>query len=179
MTAKVKRFEFGEVTRRKSDGKLGARVWVRLQDGDLHSTQEFDTHGMNEEEVVDAIEDLRQWHERWAARQRSFGSVVGTEITIDSETYRIVDCTVPSDRPYDDVYLVLGIRRVVGSTLSKLPGWPYSLHYSSIGDVPSNQEIVALVSARLQEQLGVQSAHAQFKQKVEKAVKKRAGGGEP
>jgi hypothetical protein len=176
MTTKVNRIEFGEVTRRKRDRKLGTRVWVRLQDGGHHSTQQLDTHGMNEEQVVDAIEELRQWHERWAARQRGFRVVVGMEIAFGNDTYRIVDCTVPPDRPYDDVYLVLGVRQVVGLTLSKLRGWPISLHYSSIDDVPSNQEIVRIVSARLEEQLDAERAHVEFKDKVEKALKKRGGG---
>jgi hypothetical protein len=165
------KLEFERGVTRNKRGHLGARARVRIPHPHWPVTYEFDTHGMSSAEAVQKVEALERKHEKWALRQTGFAGVVGAEVVVAGDVFRIMTCTIPPSRPFDDVYLMLCIRQVVGSDLQTVEGWPLQLHFNSIDDVPPNGAIIEEVRKRLQERRSVRDAHNAYTEKVNQLVK--------
>jgi len=175
----------GKVTTRPTDGQRGAAIFVDLDEGGYRSRQQLHTHGLTVAAAVAEIEGLAEWHRQWATVQDRLSSVVGTTLEVGNEVYRIADCTVPSDRPYDDVELILGVWRFDQDSgeRRRIAGWPRSVWYESISDIPPNAAIIATVRAFLESRAEAADAHRDYTGRVgrllddQQAERGRRGGG--
>jgi hypothetical protein len=159
------KLDFSKPTRNKR-GQIGAHVFVTFDEGGHHSVQELETHGLSAEQASAEIDELRKWHRRWATRLTALHAIIGVEFVVEGRVYRITSATIPPDRPYDDVEVVLCLREVVGAALQKVDGWPTSLWFQSIDDVPNNPRIIEAVRERLDESAARAAAHNAYKNKV-------------
>jgi hypothetical protein len=159
------KIDFGKPTRNRR-GEIGAHIFVTFEEDGHHSVQQLETHGLTAEQTNAEIEDLQKWHRRWASRLTVLHAIIGVEFVVDARVYRITSATIPPDRPYDDVEMVLCLREIVGDTLQKVDGWPMSLWFQSIDDVPNNPRIIEAVRERLDESAARAAAHNAYKNKV-------------
>jgi hypothetical protein len=162
---------FSSPSRHSRTKELGARAFVKIDDrGRWHGHYHFDTHGMSPARTAAKIRDISDRHDKWASRMTGFAGVLNVEIVISGVVYRIVDCTIPNDGPYEHVQLHLAVRKVDGESLQKLDGWPLVLQYNSITDVPPNEQIIGVVRARLLEQADKKNKHDKYVRDVEALV---------
>lgn len=149
---------FGATTRNAAR-HLGSRAFLKIGDGGWDAPYEVDTHGLSPEKFAERVEKVRERHRAWAERMDTFGEVTDTELSVNGETFRIVDCTVPA-RAQGPVTLIVGVRRIVtGGALAKVEGWPVELLYESIEEIPDTAGIVEEVRSRLDSRQEVAVAH--------------------
>lgn len=138
---------------RRSDGHLGARAALLINRDDGRSqTYCFDTHGMTSAQVVEKAATIEAYHGKKAGRLNGFRSISGVEIN----GYCIVDCSIHDN----GVTLYLDVR-------PKVSGFPIRKAYGNVDAIPSDEEIVAMVTAALPNSTDeIQKAHDAFVAKV-------------
>lgn len=168
---------FGKPYRRKGDKRLGARARVIVEHSGWSAPYEFDTHGLDEEATAAKVQAIETHHEKRAARLTGFLSIRGREYTRGTDLLRVVDCTLDDfGRPDGIVLLYIDVRRIVNDAMRPVLGFPIKRRYTSVNDVPTDQEIVQMIEAELPEPEDVQTKHADFTKKVEALVKERGKG---
>jgi len=142
---------------RRNDGHIGAHARMKVEHPDgWVETYAFDTHGMTSQQVVDEAAAIAEHHAKKATRLTGFRSIQGMEIAAGGQVYRIVDCTI-FER---DIALYLDVR-------PRAPGFPTRKVYGNLDAVPSDEEIVAMVTAALPNSTDeIQQAHDAFVAKV-------------
>lgn len=139
---------------RRKDGHVGARAVLKIhgrEDG-WHQSYHFDTHGMTSAQVVAKAAELERYHEKKAARLNGFRSISGMEI----KGYRVVDCSIHDN----GVTLYLDVR-------PRAHGFPMRKMYGNLDAIPSDEEIVAMVTAALPNSTDeIREAHDAFVAKV-------------
>lgn len=142
---------------RRGDGHIGARAAVKVEHPDgWVETYAFDTHGMTSQEVADKTAALEGHHAKKAARLTGFRLIQGNEIAAGGQVYRIVDCTI-FER---GIALYLDVR-------PRAPGFPIRKVYGNLDALPSDEEILAMVTAALPNSTDeIQQAHDAFVAKV-------------
>jgi hypothetical protein len=148
---------------RRKDGQIGSQAEVTISghpEG-WSGFYRFDTHGMTPAQVIDKGKEIKAYHEAKATRLTGFRGVQGVVL---QSAYQIVDCTI-FDR---DVTLYLDVRKVaLDGVQEKVHGFPIELRYYSMDKVPTDKEILEIVSAALPKfQDDVTSAHDAFVAKV-------------
>lgn len=165
----MKKVTFGKQTRDRR-GKLGGRVNVSLRHQRWFAAYAFDTHGISSKETADRIAQIEAHHVKWASRMDGFSGVLGTEIVIGGDLFRVVDCTIPGTGDGRVVQLVFGVCEVIGDRLENVPGFPVWVTFASIEEVWSNARIIEEIRQRLQAQRDARAAHNAYITKVNALV---------
>jgi len=144
---------------RRADGHIGARAVLRIEREDgWNQSYHFDTHGMKSAEVVAKASEMEAYHEQKAARLNGFREISGMEI----RGYRVVDCSIHDN----GVTLYLDVR-------PKVAGFPIRVRCATIDAVPSNEDIVRIITDALPaSETEIDDAHAEF---VRRVNEKRGG----
>ena len=139
---------------RRKDGHVGARAVLRIdgrEDG-WHQSYHFDTHGMTSAQVVAKAAEIEAYHAKKAERLNGFRKIQGSMVG----DYGIVDCSIHDN----GVTLYLDVRPVAS-------GFPIRKRYGNLDAIPSDEEIVAMVTAALPTSTDeIQQAHDAFVAKV-------------
>lgn len=159
---------------RRKDKRLGARARVTATHKGFDAPYAFDTHGMTAEEVAARISAVQRHHERRADRLTGFIAVRGREYVRNGDVYRIVDCTIlDNGRPDGPVQLYVDVRRIVGSQMLAVDGFPLKQRYTDVQEVPPDGAIVQMVENELPVPEDIGAKHEAFTRRVDALLKGR------
>ena len=161
--------KWGVPTRDPKTGHLGARMFARHAHNGWEARYEVDSHGKTSSEIAAYLVELDARHQRWAERMTGLQSLLGVEIAVSRETFRITGATIPP-RSQEQHFLIVGVRRVDGEQLRKVDGFPLKIRLRSIDDCPSNEEIIEEITVNLNAESGVAAAHEEFVGKVARKI---------
>lgn len=163
---------FATPRRHPRTGKIGAHAIVTDDSHGWTAQYDLHTHALKPAEVAAKVTEVRERHRKWAGCIDRFADVRESEIVISQVTYRIVDCTIPSGRPFDHGFIIIGVREVDGENLRRVSGFPLRLPFPSFDAVPANEAIIAEVRARLEELHARLDVHETYTETVRRLISK-------
>lgn len=147
----------------RARGHKGARVRMRTLEGARwHGEYQFDTHGLSEAEIAAKVDVIRERHSRKEDRLDEYASVYRHAVEVAGERFVITDCRMIDVGPAGGVVeLTVHVRRENGPYLAR-PWFPFVIPARDMADLPSAEDVKAIVTARLHTMLGDFTADEQI-----------------
>lgn len=155
----------GPVARHRRNGRLGARVFLERTENGWTCNYTLDTHGLNEEQVAEAIEEKREHHRQKAARIDGFvAGVIDHEFQVGTETWRVLDCMLLEVG--NGVELFVQAAPVSGPKFDKRRIVRTKGQYRSIDNVPDDAAILRAITAAVGGKSSDEERHRAFSERV-------------
>ncbi len=141
-----------ELRQAKVVGRGRTRKIARIDvDGDaVDGHYQIDVNGLSAEQIARAVRTTHEHHDKRAARVDSFRrNVQGTQFTVAGQRYRIVDCTIFYHPDGRFRHVLMNVRVQVGDAWQQADNFPAKLTFTTIDDVPSDEELKRIARERV------------------------------
>lgn len=160
---------FGQPSLRKSDGQVGAKCSVNINNPDgSDGYYEFGTHGMSVRSVADRIEAIRTFHDKRADRLNSFRAMQQEAIVVRGDEYRVTDLTIGYSTDATRGYLFVNVRRK--GSRATLRGFPIRIPFADIDSLPDDASILAMIDETIPDEAALLATHEGYVSSVSAAL---------